>query len=158
MPAAKIDHAALFQVAHGAAADVRLGDLVHEYGAHHPALHVALFQRVLQGDGVDDRGKHAHVVAAHPVHLPGLLFHAAEEIPATHHQADFDAQGMNLGQLAGNLGHFIGVQAKAALASERLSRKLEHDSFVHSVSSIAHERASAPHAPSSGCGRRRALP
>ena len=53
-------------------------------------------EAVLQGDGVDHRGQHAHVVRAHAVHLLGLLFYATEEVPAAHHQADFHAQCMNL--------------------------------------------------------------
>ena len=117
----KDDHAALFQVAHGAPANVRLGHLVHEHGAHHPALHVALFQRVLQGDGVDDGGEHAHAVGAHPVHLPGLLLHAAEDVASAHHDADLHAQGVNIGEFAGNFRDFFGIEAKAARPCQRLT-------------------------------------
>ena len=118
---------------HGAPPDVWLGNLVHEHRRHHPALHPALFQRVLQRDGVDHRGEHAHVVGAHPVHLLGLLFHAAEEIPAAHHDADFHTQSVDFRDLTGNLRHFIGIQTKAAVPGQRLSRKLQYDSFVHAV-------------------------
>ena len=107
---------------HRAPPDVRLCNLVHEHRGHHPALHSALFESILQGDGVDHRGQHAHVVRAHAVHLLGLLLYAAEEVPAAHHQADFHAQCMNLRELAGNLGHLFGIQAKAALARKSLTR------------------------------------
>ncbi len=55
--------AAFFQVARGAAADERLGHLMHFDGAHQAGVAALLFERVLQRQAVDDRGEHAHVIA-----------------------------------------------------------------------------------------------
>src|SRR5438270_13744711 len=47
------DDAALFEVAHGAAADVGLGDFVHLDGGHDAAVEPQLFDGVLEGYRVD---------------------------------------------------------------------------------------------------------
>jgi len=47
--AGKHNHASLFQVADGAAADKGFGDLRHGDGAHHACGHALLFEGVLQG-------------------------------------------------------------------------------------------------------------
>src|SRR6185312_9559320 len=52
----KDDDAAFFEVAHGAAADVGLGDLVHLDRGHDAAGEAALLDGVLQGNGIDDGG------------------------------------------------------------------------------------------------------
>ncbi len=97
------DHdAALFKVPHRPPANIRLSYLVHEHRCHHPALHIALLQRILQGDGVDHRGQHAHVVGGDPVHFLGLLSHAAKEIAASDNNPDLDTQRVNIGNLAGD--------------------------------------------------------
>ena len=134
------DDAALFEVAHGAAANVRLGHLVHEDGAHHPAGDAALLERVLHGDGVDDRGEHAHVVGADAVHLLGLLGDAAEEVASADDDADLDAQRVDIDDFAGDFGDLAGIEAEAARAGQYLTRKLENDPFIHAFSSIAYRR------------------
>ncbi len=83
--------AALLQVPYGAASDERLGHLVHLDGAHHAGEDVLLFQSVLQGQGIDDRGEHAHVVGGYAVHLLGLLGNATKEVAAANHDGDFNA-------------------------------------------------------------------
>ena len=57
------DDAALLQVAHGAAQDERLGDLVHRDGGLHAGADAHFFEAVHDGEAVDDGGEHAHVVA-----------------------------------------------------------------------------------------------
>ena len=89
-----------------------LGDLVHKHCSHYATLNAALLERVLQGDRVDNRGKHAHVVRGHPVHLFGLRRHTAEEIAAANHDSDFDTQCVHIGDFSGNVSHFIGVQTE----------------------------------------------
>ena len=85
--------AALFQVTDGAAADVRLGHLVHLDGAHDAGVDADLFQRVLHGQRIDDRGQHAHVVGGDAVHLLGSGGYPAKNIAAADHQSDLDAGG-----------------------------------------------------------------
>src|ERR1017187_383076 len=85
------DDATLFEMAHRASTKVGLGNLIHENGGHHAALHIALFESVLQRDRVDDGGEHAHIVGAHPVHLFGLLSHAAKDVTTADDDGNFDA-------------------------------------------------------------------
>ena len=108
-------------MAHGAPANVWLGQLIHENGTHHAALYAALFKRVLQSDGVDHGGEHAHAVGAHAIHLPGLSFDAAENVTSAHHNSNFHAQGVNFSQLAGNLRHFFRINAETARPCQRLT-------------------------------------
>ena len=78
-------------MAHGAAADVGLGDLVHLDGGHDAAEEAALLDGVLEGDGVDDGGEHAHVIGGDAVHVDGLLGYSAEEVASSDDDADLNA-------------------------------------------------------------------
>ena len=51
-------------------------------------MHVLFFQRVLQGQRVDHRGEHAHVVGGDAVHVFRLHGHAAEKIAAADDDGD----------------------------------------------------------------------
>ena len=59
---------ALLEVADGAAADVRLGDLVHRDRGHDPGRDAGPLERVLEGQAVHHRREHADVVAGRAVH------------------------------------------------------------------------------------------
>jgi len=67
------DHASLVEVAEGPATDEGLGDVFHFDGGHDAGLNSGMFEGVLEGEGVDDRGEHAHVISGVAVHpaLPG---------------------------------------------------------------------------------------
>src|ERR1019366_522853 len=74
----------LFQVTDGAAPDVRLGHLVHFDGAHHARRNAHLFEGVAEGQRIDDRGQHAHVVAGDAVHAAGSGGHTTKDVAAAH--------------------------------------------------------------------------
>ena len=88
---------------------------------HHAALHAALLQRVLQGNGVDHRRQHAHVVGGHAVHFFRLLGHSAEEIAAADYDADFHAQPVDIGDFVGDFSDLVGVQAELVLPRQCFS-------------------------------------
>ena len=77
-------------MAHGAPADERLGDFGHFYGGKHPGVNANLLERILESQGVDDGGQHAHVVGNHAVQLKALAAAAAPDVAAAHHDADLD--------------------------------------------------------------------
>ena len=79
--------AALFEVAHGAAANERLGHRAHLDGGEHARRHAGVLERVLQRQGVDHRGEHAHVVAGRAVHAAGAGGQAAKDVAAADHDA-----------------------------------------------------------------------
>ncbi len=56
------DDPLLFQVPAGPAADIRLGHAVGADGGHQPGVAAQRLQGVLQGQAVDHRGQHAHVM------------------------------------------------------------------------------------------------
>ena len=71
-----------------------------------------LFQRVLQGEAVDDGGEHAHVVGRDAVHVAGGGGHAAEEVAAADHQADLHAGARDFGDLGGQGVDLFGIDAE----------------------------------------------
>ena len=85
------DDPALLEVAHRAAADVRLGDLVHRDRAHDPGRRVGALDRVLEREAVHDGREHADVVAGRAVHALRRRSHAAEDVAAADDDADLDA-------------------------------------------------------------------
>ena len=62
-----------------------------------------LLERVLERQGVDERGQHAHVVGDDAVQLQALVAPAPPDIAAAHHDADLDVALMGVADLAGDL-------------------------------------------------------
>ena len=87
------DDPALLQVAASAAADVRLGHAVHADGGQQPRLAAQRLQRVLQGQAVDHRGQHAHVVGGGLLDagVAGGELGAAEDVAAADDDGDLHA-------------------------------------------------------------------
>ena len=86
------DDAALLEVAHRPAADVRLGDAGHLDRAEHPGVLPGALERVLQRERVHDRAEHADVVALGGVHAGHRARAAAPEVAATDDDGDVDAE------------------------------------------------------------------
>ncbi len=89
------------------------------------------FDCVLERDGVDDGGEHAHVVCSDAVHVDGLLGDSAEEVAASDDDADLAAEGVDGGYLCCDLVDEDGVDAETGACGEGFSGELEEDSFVH---------------------------
>src|SRR5215468_2084617 len=90
------DHAAFFEVADGAAADERLGDLAHLYRGDDAGEDVQLFERVLQRDGVHHRRHHSHVIGGGAVHSGRARLQPAKYVSPADDQRDLDAQIVHL--------------------------------------------------------------
>ena len=122
------DHdAALLEVAHGAAANVGLGDLLDLDGRLHARVHAELLQRVLQLQGVEDDGQHPHVVAGGAVHALGDAGDAAVDVPRAEDDGDLDAAVVDDLDLARDLAQAVGVGAVVQGAHQRLPGQLEQD-------------------------------
>src|SRR5699024_9775489 len=121
---------ALFQVADGAAADVVLAHVVDFQGAHDPDVAAELFQGGLHGQGVDDGGQHAHVVAGDPVHAVGGQAGAAEDVAAADDQGDLGAGLLGFHDLAGKAADDLGVDAVVLISHEGLAGKFEQDAVI----------------------------
>jgi hypothetical protein len=123
--------AAFFEVTHGPAADEGLGHLRHVNRAQEARDHALLFQSVLQGEAVDHRCQHAHVVAGSAVDGQGFLARAAEDIPSAHNDRHFDAQVAYLFYFAGDAVNGFGVNAKALRTLKGFSGKFQNDASVN---------------------------
>ena len=125
------------------AADVGLADRFHRNGRLHAGEDPDFFQRRLHGQGVHHGGQHAHVVGAGALH-PGLgQGCAAEDVAAADHHAHLHAGADDLGDLLGDRGQGLGVDAEAVAADARLSRQLQEDAFVARMG-FGHGRVPAP--------------
>jgi hypothetical protein len=86
------------------------------------------FQGGLQGQGVDDRGQHAHVVAGRALHAAALPGGAAEDVAAADHDGHLGAQVAHLFDLAGDGGQDGGVEALPGLGVLKgFPAQFEHD-------------------------------
>jgi hypothetical protein len=121
------DHPALLEVADGAPADVRLGDLLHRDRRLHPGGQVELLQRVLDRERVQHRRDHAHVVGRRPVHADRHALEAPEDVPGAHDDRDVDAAVVGLLHLAGDPGDAHGVDAVGLVPHQRHARELQDD-------------------------------
>ena len=125
------DYAALFEVAHGAAEDERLGNLVHRDGALHAGVDAELLEAIHERETVDDRGEHAHVVAGGAVDPALLAVETAKDVAAADDDADLHAECLDLLHLLADLFQGFGVDRIAGLAAaQHLAGKLEHDALV----------------------------
>ena len=112
----------------GAPRNVRLGDLTHRDGGLHAGVEVVFaLQEVLQRKAIHHGAEHAHVVGAGPVHAALVQFGAAEEVAATDDDGDLHAVGGDVGDLVGDGGHHVRVDADLA-AAEHLTAEFEHHS------------------------------
>mgnify|MGYP002387634674 CR=1 FL=1 len=116
---------ALLEVPHRARPDVRLAHPVHLDRRQQAGVHAALLERVLQRQPVDDRGQHAHVVRAHPVHAARARRQAPEDVPAAGHDADLDAHSAHLADLVGQGRHDRLVDAVPGPSGQLLPGELQ---------------------------------
>ena len=117
----------LLEVADGAPADVRLGDLVHRDRGHDPGRDTRPLERVLERQAVHDRREHADVVAGRPVHATRRRGQAAEDVAAADDDPDLDAEAVDLGDLAGDERADRRVDAVLTVPEQRLAGQLEQD-------------------------------
>ena len=116
-------------MADGPAPDVGLGHLGHVDRRLHPGGLLELLERVLEGQGVDDRGEHAHVVGLGAVHARAGAGHAPPDVAAADDDGDVDVE------VAADLDDLLrpgraddrAVDAVAGLAGEGLAGELQQE-------------------------------
>ena len=122
--------AAVSVVADGAPADVGLGHLVHGDRGHDPGRDAGPLERVLEGQAVHDGREHADVIAGRPVHAASRRGKATEDVPAADHDADLDAQAVDLGDLARDERAHGRIDPVGPVAEQGLTGQLEQDPLV----------------------------
>jgi len=112
------------------AADPLLGDLGHGDRGHGPGGDAAVLEGLLQGQRVDHRRQHAHVVAGGPVEAAPAGGHPPEDVAAADHDADVGPQLVDAADLVGDRAHHVEVDAIRALTQQGLAAELEQDAPV----------------------------
>src|SRR3954467_14356521 len=127
--AGREDHdALLLEVAHGAPADVGLGHLRDVDGRLHPRVHALVLERVLEGQRVEHRGEHAHVVRGGALHPRRRAGQPSVDVARAYDDRDLDAAVVDLADLARDRLHALEVGAVGEVAHERLPRQLQQHS------------------------------
>ena len=94
-------------------------------------MNALLLQRVLQRQGVDHGGQHAHVVRGDPIHLARLLGHTAEEIPASDYDRNLHAERMDVCEFSGNFVNAERIDAEALVRRQGLAGEFKQNALEH---------------------------
>src|SRR6185437_14876058 len=128
--AAENHHPVFLQMANGAAANERFGDLGHGNGRLHARGDADFFQSILQSQRVDDSREHAHVIAGGALNAAFAAGQAAKDISATDDDHDLNAQFANFADLLGHAVDSSARNADAGFAAQRLAAEFQQNSFV----------------------------
>ena len=104
-------------------------NLIHLNRRHHAGKDALLFQSILQGQRVDHRCQHAHLIGGDAVHFLGLLGHAAKEISAADDDGDVNAQRLHIRQFGRNFVDSQGIHAETLIGRQGLTGQLEQNAF-----------------------------
>ena len=127
--AAHDDDLAALEAFDGFPFGIEFADRLHADGREHAALHAGGVEGGAEGEAVDDRGAHAHLVALHAVETFARAAQAAEDVASADDYADLDAEGGGLFDLCGVFVEAFGVDAVPLLAGEAFAAEFEQYSF-----------------------------
>ncbi len=153
VPGGEDDDAALFEVADRAAADERLGDRAHFDRGQHAGRDRSLLERVLEREGVDDRGQHPHVVGGRAVHPARAGGQAAEDVAAADDDRRLDAEALNFGDVFGDAVGDRGVDPVVLLAHEGFAGQFQEDARVGGNGRVARGHVRLMIIQGHGCDR-----
>jgi hypothetical protein len=119
------NHAALFHVAHGAAAHPALGDAMHVNAAQYAGFQSDAFAHVLQCQRVHHRAQHPHVVGCRQADVRHVQLAAAHEIAAANHHGQLAGYLQHRLDRAGQRQHSLAVNAHAAGGAECFARDFQ---------------------------------
>ena len=93
-------------------------------------MHVERLQRILDGERVHDRGKHAHVVARDAIHAGTREALAAEDVAATDDDRDLDARLARRRDLRGDTLNDFRLDAVFQVPHQRLAAEFQQYAMV----------------------------
>ena len=126
--------AAALEHLHGVVTHVVLRDGFHGRSRKDLGVNAFFLDEHGEGEGVDDRGEHAHLVAVHAVEaLPDAL-QAAEDVAAAVDDGDLEAGFRGGRDFFCVGGQAFRVQALSGRAAEAFAAEFEKDSLVHGLS------------------------
>ena len=109
----------------GAPLGVELADGLHADGGQDAGLDADCAEGRAEGEGVDDGGAHAHLVAFDAVEAFLRTAEAAEDVAAADDDADLDAHVGHFLDLAGVVGETFGVDAEVLAAHEAFATEFQ---------------------------------
>ena len=115
------DDAALFEVTHGTATNVRFGDRLDWEGGLDSSVDALFLEGVLHDKGVDYGGEHARVVCGGAVHAVGCSFGASPDVSATDDHGDLAVRILSFPYLARDEGNSFIVDANTPIACKGLA-------------------------------------
>ena len=119
------DDTALLEVPDRAPPDIGLGHLANVERREHPRVCTVPLECLLDGQRVEDRGEHPHVVARRPVHPGGGGLHPAVHVAAADHERQLEAGGVHVDELTGERIDRVGVETVLGGAHQCLAGQLE---------------------------------
>ena len=117
----------------GATADIGFAHRLHGDGGKNAGGYARLFQGILQGQGVNDGGQHAHVIGRGPFHAIGGARDSPENVPAPHHQGNLDAELVDGGDFSGDAVDGVRIDAVFILAHEGFAGQFQQDTAVSGI-------------------------
>ncbi len=127
VPAANTTTRPFLEVAHGASPDEWLRDSPHLDGGRYPRDDSDMLERVLEGERVDHRGEHAHVVGRGALHALGAGREPAEQVAAADHDGGLHAHPLYLADVFCDLSRHAGIDPERLLSHEGLTGELQKD-------------------------------
>lgn len=113
-----------------AAANVALGQLPHLDRRLDAGADAFAFQRILEGECIQHRGEHAHVVGGGPLHAARTGGQAAEDIAAADDNGHFDVHRDDVGNFFCQPFENRGLNAIALLTGQHFSADFQQDAAV----------------------------
>src|SRR5512139_2901953 len=105
-------------MADGPAANEWFRHLAHRNGRLDPGLPSSALEGILEGNSIDHRSQHAHVVCRAALHAVRGGGHSPEDIAAADDHGNLDAEEIQLPDLFGNSGGYLGADAIGRIAHE----------------------------------------
>ena len=127
VPAGEDDDPALLEVAHRAAADVRLGDLRDLERGENPRVGPDPLERVLERERVEDGGEHARVVGGGSVHALGRGRDAAVDVAAADDDRELEPFPLDADDFTRDRIDRLRVGAVVVAPHQRLAGELEEN-------------------------------
>jgi hypothetical protein len=119
------DDGALFEFGDGVVTHIVMGEGLHRNGGEYLGGNTFGFDEAGEGQGVDHRGEHSHLVAVHAVETFFGSLHAAENVAAAVDDADLEAGTGSVRDFFGQAAEGFRVEADAAAASEAFAAEFE---------------------------------
>ena len=118
--------------------DIGFRDAVHLNAGLHPHRDIPLLETICNGQGVDDRCQHAHMVGPGTLHVVAAVFDAAPEVAAADDNAHLHAQFDALLDYVTHAADDCEVQSPVGVASQRFAADFQKHALIFRLSHRKH--------------------